>query len=112
MDRDPSAALARFVADLRYEDLPERARERVRDLIVDAVGCALAGDRGEETPQVTAFARALGPAGTSSVIGGEPLSLPAATLLNAYLITAITACDVSTPYCPLLTLAWKSSIVP
>ena len=34
---------------------------------------------------------------SSSVLGGEPLSLAGATLLNAYLITAITACDVYAP---------------
>ena len=97
MNAQPTSALARFVAELRYEALPEAARELARDLIIDSIGCALAGDRAEETSQVVALARAVGGAGASSVIGGEPLSLAGATLLNAYLITAITACDVYSP---------------
>ena len=38
--------------------------------------------------------RALAQSRESSVIGGEPLSLAGATLLNAYLVTAVTMCDV------------------
>src|SRR5215210_5039815 len=86
----PSTALAEFVAGLRYEAIPEKTRERVKDLLLDAIGCALAGHHGEETPQVSALARALGASEESSVIGGEGLSLAGATLLNAYLVTAIT----------------------
>lgn len=97
MGSQPSATLARFVVDLQYEDIAERAREHVRHLIVDAVGCALAGYRSEETPQVAAFARDLGDAPVATVIGDGALSLVGATLLNAYLITAITACDVYRP---------------
>jgi 2-methylcitrate dehydratase PrpD len=93
----PTATLARFVAELRYDDLPERAREATRDLLLDAVGCALAGYESEETPLISDFVRELGQSQESSVIGGEPLSLAGATLLNGYLITAITACDVYRP---------------
>src|SRR6185436_12798912 len=53
--------------------------------------------RGEETHQVAAFASALAQSNESSVIGGDRLSLAGATLLNAYLITAVTMCDVHRP---------------
>ena len=44
---------------------------------------------------LTAFARpALAQSDESSVIGGGHLSLAGATLLNGYLITAVTMCDV------------------
>jgi 2-methylcitrate dehydratase PrpD len=93
----PTTALAQFVAGLGLEDIPVSTRERVKELLLDAVGCALAGHRGEETPQVEALAAALGASQESSVLGGEPRSLIGATLLNAYLVTAITACDVYRP---------------
>ncbi len=63
--------------------------------MLDALACALAGRFGEETGQVAAFASALAQSSESSVIGSDqPLSLAGATLLNAYLVTAVTMCDV------------------
>jgi 2-methylcitrate dehydratase PrpD len=58
------------------------------------LACALAGHQGEETPQIVALASGLAQSTESSIIGGNHLSLAGATLLNAYLITAITMCDV------------------
>lgn len=92
----PTRDLAQFAAGVNYESVPPRVRERVKDLLLDALACALAGGRGDESDQVRALALALGQ-GQSTVIGGSPLSLPGAVLLNGYLITAITACDVHRP---------------
>jgi 2-methylcitrate dehydratase PrpD len=89
--------LAKFAATLRYEDIPERARDHCKNLLLDALACAVAGRLGEETGQVAAFAAALAQGRESSVIGAEPLSLAGATLLNAYLVTAVTMCDVYRP---------------
>jgi 2-methylcitrate dehydratase PrpD len=93
MAEEPTQALARFAAGLQYEDIPEKAREHCKALLLDALACALAGHRGEETHQLAALAAALGQSAESSVIGGEKLSLAGATLLNGYLITAVTMCD-------------------
>ena len=86
----PTAELARFVAGLQYDDLPEPIRERVKDLILDTLASAIAGRQGDETKQIRALATALGGSREASVIGGEQLSLAGATLLNGYLITAVT----------------------
>ena len=94
MAANPTQALAQFAAKLEYEDIPERAREYTKDLLLDALACALAGHRGEETTQVQALAAALGQSGESSIIGGDRLSLAGATLFNGYLVTAVTMCDV------------------
>jgi 2-methylcitrate dehydratase PrpD len=87
-------ALANFAATLSYEALPPRVREHCKNLLLDALACAVAGHQGEETGQVAAFASALAQSSESSVIGGGYLSLAGATLLNAYLVTAVTMCDV------------------
>ena len=92
-----TATLARFAAELAYEDIPERIRERTKDLLLDAVACALAGHRGEDTPKVMRFAAALSESRESSVIGGGRLSLTGATLFNGFLITAVSMCDVYRP---------------
>ena len=92
--QEPTRILADFAAGLRYDDLPQRAREHCKNLVLDALACALAGYQGEETDQVRALASALAQGKESSVIGGAPLSLVGATLFNGYLITAVTMCDV------------------
>src|SRR3970282_1407337 len=85
-------SLARFAATLTYDQIPVRAREHCKNLLLDAVACALAGHQGEETHQVAALASGLAQSLESSVIGGDRLSLAGATLLNGYLITAVTMC--------------------
>ena len=92
--QEPTRTLAEFAATLRSEYLPERSREHCKNLILDALACALAGHQGEETGQVMALASALAQGNESSVIGGGHLSLAGATLFNGYLITAVTMCDV------------------
>jgi len=91
---EATQAIATFAATLTHDDLPPSVRDHCKNLLLDALACAVAGRRGEETPQVAAFAAALAQGAQSSVIGGGYLSLAGATLLNAYLVTATTMCDV------------------
>jgi 2-methylcitrate dehydratase PrpD len=93
MSGDTTEKLAEFAAALRYDDLPEKVRDHVKNLLLDTLACAVAGRLGEETDQVAALASALAQSRESSVIGGDRLSLAGATLLNGYLITAVTMCD-------------------
>src|ERR687884_133006 len=97
MPDNPTQILARFAATLDYERVPASAREYCKNLLLDTLACALAGHEGEETGQVAAFAGALAESSESSIIGGDRLSLAGATLLNAYLVTAVTMCDVHRP---------------
>ena len=97
MTATPTAELARFVAGLGYEAIPERTRERVKDIVLDTLASAIAGRQGDESKQIRALAAALGNSREATVIGGEPLSLAGATLLNGYLVTAVTVCDVHRP---------------
>lgn len=96
-DNDITATLARFAAGLTYGDIPERVRAFTKDLLLDALACALAGHVGEDTAKVTRFAGALAQSRESSIIGGGHLSLAGATLLNGFLITAVSMCDVYRP---------------
>jgi 2-methylcitrate dehydratase PrpD len=86
-------ALAQFAASLRYDGIPPRVRQQCKNLLLDALACAVAGHRGEETGQIAALASTLAQSRESSVIGDDRLSLAGATLLNGYLITAVTMCD-------------------
>lgn len=91
---EPTQELARFAATLTYDAIPERVREHCKNVLLDTVACAVAGHQGEETGQIGALAAALGQSDESSVIGGGRLSLAGATLLNGYLVTAVTMCDI------------------
>jgi 2-methylcitrate dehydratase PrpD len=94
MAGNTTQTLAQFAATLDYERIPARTREYVKDLLLDTLACAVAGHQGEETGQVQALASALGQSAESSIIGGERLSLAGATMLNGFLVTAVTMCDV------------------
>ena len=86
--------LAGFTSTLKYEDIPERTREYCKNILLDTLACAVAGHQGEETHQVAALAGGIAQSSESSVIGGDRLSLAGATMLNGYLITAVTMCDI------------------
>ena len=94
MTSEPTGVLAEFSSQLTLDAIPDDVRASCKTLILDALACALAGHQGEETGQLTAMAAALGQSTESSVFGGTPLTLAGATMLNGYLITAVTMCDV------------------
>jgi 2-methylcitrate dehydratase PrpD len=96
MPTEATQVLAEFAATLSYNKIPERVREQTKNLLLDTLACAVAGDRGEETSQIAALAAALAQSHEASVIGGDKLSLAGATLLNGFLITAVTMCDAHT----------------
>ena len=94
MAGDVTAVLAKFAATLKYDDIPERTREYCKNILLDTLACAVAGHQGDETHQMAALASSLAQSSESSVIGGDRLSLAGATMLNGYLITAVTMCDI------------------
>jgi 2-methylcitrate dehydratase PrpD len=86
--------LAEFVADTTWADLPASARERAAVVLVDTVASAYAGHRSDEAKQIEALAEAVAGAGASPVVGRASRSAAGAVLVNGYLITATTVCDV------------------
>ena len=94
MNRNLTRELAEFAAESSWEALPGSARDAVRGLVMDAVGCALLGQRVNDACEFDATVRRVAGEGTTTVIGGEPASPAAACLLNGYLVTAATICDV------------------
>ena len=94
----PSTALAEFVVGLRLADAPTATLTRAKQLLLDAVACAVAAEAGEELAKVEAFASALDGTSDSTVIGSsQRRPLAASVLVNGYRVTAVTVCDVYTP---------------
>jgi 2-methylcitrate dehydratase PrpD len=94
---ETTQVLAQFAATLQYDGIPARVREYCKDLLLDTLACAVAGHQGEETHQIAALASGLAQSNESTVIGGDRMSLAGATMLNGYLITAVTMCDAHRP---------------
>jgi len=94
----PSTELADFVAGLRLAAVPDTTRARAKQLLLDAIACAIAADAGEELRQIERFADSLGGAPETTVVGSaSKRAFPAAALVNGYRVTALTVCDVYTP---------------
>src|SRR3984893_13959004 len=97
MPAEITKVLAEFAASLQYNDIPSQTREYCKDVLLDTLACAVAGHAGEETHQLAALSSAIAQSSESTVIGGDRLSLAGATMLNGYLITAVTMCDAPRP---------------
>ena len=76
--RHPTATLARFASDLRFDDIPAAVVRRAEDLLLDWVGSALAGKGARAVETIERFARQMGPAdGPSEVLISRRRTSPA-----------------------------------
>lgn len=82
-DQDPAGKMAEFLADLRYEQIPEEHVEFVKKDLLDALACLLAGSIGPTVEDARALTRELGEGrgkGRVLVFGDEaPVTLAAFT---------------------------------
>ena len=82
-----AAQYAAFAHDLRYEDIPDRVRERAKLLILDSVGIAIASTRYEFARRMLDGIRSMAGPGECSVIGmSERMPLRDAATMNAALV--------------------------
>lgn len=100
-----AARLGEFASGVTTDSLPGPAARHVGLLIMDALGCALDGWAAAEIPGVVDAALVLAGqgsgledwAGQTTIIGSGTAPPLAAVLANAYLVTAVTECDVYVP---------------
>ncbi len=94
-DVPPARVLAEFAAGLTLADLPEPTRERVKDLLLDALASALGGVDDDMTATMLDLARSMMGTGDATVIGGpDRLSPAGAAFVNGHLISSVSLCDV------------------
>lgn len=79
-----TSALARFLAGIRYEDLPPEAVHEAKRAVLDWMGCAVAGSQHPTVQILLATFTDMGSAPTVTVIGhgGQKLSLLDAPVAN------------------------------
>ena len=76
--------LAKFAAELRYEDIPAEAIARIKSSIIDSLGCCLFGATLPWTQKVAAMAMAEGAKQEASLMGmGKKTSVALACLVNS-----------------------------
>ena len=68
MEQEATQLLAAFAATLDVDRMPEPVLVQCKNLLLDALACAVAGHAGEETPQVAAFTTALAPGLGTSIV--------------------------------------------
>ena len=85
LPQHPSAVLARFAADLRFEQISQAVVRRTEDLFVDWFGSAVAGHAARPVRAIGQFAAAMGAAdGPSEVIASAASNTPyLAAMANA-----------------------------
>ena len=88
-------AIAQFIAQLRYEDIPDEVITRIKLLILDALGCALYGS-GLEWSRILCTALVRLDATKACRVWGtsERLSAPHAALINGSLVQSFELDDV------------------
>ncbi|MFC2066584.1 MmgE/PrpD family protein [Chloroflexota bacterium] len=82
--------LSDFAAGLKFEDLPSDVVDEARRIILDSIGCGLAGVTHDRSKAGLAFARQFGGLPQATVIGyGDRLSNIGAAFANGELINAL-----------------------
>ena len=97
MNDNLTEQFADFIAAARLEDLPQSARDRARIVLIDTVASAFMGSRSSEVPMIERLAVTIAGRGDSPVVGRPALANAGAVLVNGYLVTATTVCDVYRP---------------
>ncbi|WP_088148879.1 MmgE/PrpD family protein [Achromobacter denitrificans] len=92
----PSAELAAFAANLRYEDIPAPVLRRAEDLLLDCLASILAGASARAVQAIDRYAAAMGPAtGDSEVLITRRRTTPLfAAMVNAAAAHVVEQDDV------------------
>ncbi len=94
-DNPHTRRIAQFVANLRYEQIPAEVRERLKLLILDALGCAIYGAKLQWCRIVQDTFGSLDATRTTSVWGtGQRLSSTNAALVNGTEVQSFELDDV------------------
>src|ERR1700735_1485196 len=91
----PPRAIAQFLSDSTYEQIPAAVRERIKLLILDSLGCAIYGAKLEWCRILRTTLETLDATRTTSIWGTDrKLSSPHAALLNGTQVQGFELDDV------------------
>jgi 2-methylcitrate dehydratase PrpD len=93
--------LAAYVAGISVQALPEAAREAARKLLLDGIGCMLAGTQGGPARSAAAMSAGLGGSGGPStiLISGSPATARDAAFVNGITLYSVGVNDIHKASC-------------
>lgn len=91
--------LAAYAAALRYEDIPDSVKQRIKDCITDTVAVILYGGKLPWSQMVIAHAKRTGPGGKSHILGsgGTTVQAPSAALAHGAMTHAFELDNLTNP---------------
>jgi 2-methylcitrate dehydratase len=90
-----TAEMARWAADLRFEDIPESAVREARRYLLDTLGCALGGFKQEDAEIALEVLDEIAGEGPATVIGsGRSMDVVSAALANALMVRVMDYNDI------------------
>jgi 2-methylcitrate dehydratase len=90
-----TATMARWAADLRYDDLAPEAVRQAKRFLLDTLGCALGGFAQHDVKIALAVLDEIGRSGPATVIGtGARLDVVSASLANALMVRVMDYNDI------------------
>ncbi|MBI4336690.1 MAG: MmgE/PrpD family protein [Chloroflexi bacterium] len=94
----PTKELCRLVTSISYQDLPASVTEKAKDLLINAVGIAVAGSTEDASRKAVALVKEVGGAPQCTVVGaGLKTSAPWAAFANGVTAHANDADDSGVP---------------
>ena len=95
MSETITATMARWAADLRYEDLGERAIREAKRYLLDSLGCGFGGYRQEDARIALAVLDETAGTGPSTILGsGKRVDPVSAALANALMVRVMDYNDI------------------
>jgi 2-methylcitrate dehydratase len=95
MSETITAGMARWAAELTFDDLGEKAVHEARRYLLDSLGCALGGILQEDTKIALNVLREIGGEGPATVFGtGEKTDPVTASLANALMVRVMDYNDI------------------
>jgi 2-methylcitrate dehydratase len=90
-----TATMSRWAADLKYEDIGERAVHEARRYLLDSIGCALGGFQQEDVEIALDVLDEVAGEGPATVIGsGARVDVVSAALANALMVRVMDYNDI------------------
>jgi len=90
-----TAEMARWAADLRFEDIPDSAVREARRYLLDTLGCALGGFKQEDAEIALEVLDEIAGEGPATVIGsGRRMDVVSAALANALMVRVMDYNDI------------------
>jgi 2-methylcitrate dehydratase len=95
MSETITAVMARWAAELKYEDIDEHAVHEARRYLLDSLGCAFGGYRQEDTAHALEVLDEIAGVGPATVLGsGKKADVVSATLANALMVRVMDYNDI------------------